>query len=197
MAHFPGFKKFITIMIANNSDREHFTVRYAQTTFDIIISLDTHPYQLLIGAKGYNNWASVMDISDDFEISMPDSDFYRLRSFLNLQSNGDKKFGSYIFLKYISDHVPSKCSKNPVQPYIMQKWYPEETDKIDPQRRTVFYRWVDQTKNDRQAHNFKKTEFYFGKKVADYCRAHNITSQWLTPEQATRLHIQTVKYPWT
>ena len=33
MAHFPGFKKFITIMIANNSDREHFTVRYAQTTF--------------------------------------------------------------------------------------------------------------------------------------------------------------------
>ena len=91
----------------------------------------------------------------------------------------------------------SKCSKNPVQPYIMQKWYPEETDKIDPQRRTVFYRWVDQTKNDRQAHNFKKTEFYFGKKVADYCRTHNITSQWLTPEQATRLHIQTVKYPWT
>ena len=27
---------------------------------------------------------------------------------------------------------------------------------------------------------------YFGRKVGDYCPRHNITSQWITPEQANR-----------
>lgn len=48
----------------------------------------------------------------------------------------------------------------------------------------------------REAHIFDKTEKYFGKKVAYYCRTHNITSQWITPEQSKIKGIKTVKFPW-
>ena len=78
----------------------------------------------------------------------------------------------------------------------MQRWYPNRINAVDPERRTIFYRWVDQNKSGRLAHNFEKTETYFGKNVADYCRRHNITSQWLTPEQAQGMNIQSVRYPW-
>lgn len=195
MAHFPAFRPLINDMLDKNSDREHFTIRYATITFDVIISLDVYPSEILIGGQGIN-WACIMEISDDLEIIMPDHDFYLLRDALNLQANGIERFGSYIFLKFISEHAPKHCSEIPVQPIIMQRWYPNRMKTVDPEERTIFYRWVDQNKSGKQAHNFEKTEAYFGKNVADYCRSHNITSQWLTPEQAEGMHIQTVKYPW-
>ena len=97
MAHFPAFRSLINDMIDKNSDREHFTVVYARVTFDVIISLDIHPYEILIGGQGIN-WACIMKISDDLEIVMPDEDFYTLRNSLELHTNGIEKFGSYIFL---------------------------------------------------------------------------------------------------
>lgn len=137
-----------------------------------------------------------MTISDDLEISMPDRDFYALRDSLELQKNGIEKFGSYLFLKFISEHAPDACSGKPVQPSVMQRWYSRKVNAIDPELRTIFYRWVDQDASGRTAHYFEKNEVYFGKNVADYCRRHNITSQWLTQEQAEGMHIQAVKYPW-
>ena len=195
MAHFPAFRPLINDMIDKNSDREHFAVVYARVTFDVIISLDIHPYEILIGGQGIN-WACIMEISDDLEIVMPDKDFYALRNSLELHSNGIEKFGSYIFLKFISEHAPKFCSGRPVQPKVMQRWYPNKIKAIDPKRRTIFFRWVDQNVRGNKAHNFEKTETYFGKNVADYCRKHNITSQWLTPEHAQGMHIQAVRYPW-
>lgn len=182
-------------MFEKNWDREHFSVDYARVTFDVIISLDVSPSEILIGGQGIN-WACIMEISDDLEIFMPDKDFYALRNTLDLHANGIEKFGSYIFLKFISEHAPKKCSGKPVQPAVMQRWYQSRVNHIDPENRTIFYRWVDQNKSGKQAHNFEKTEAYFGKNVADYCRRHNITSQWLTPEQAQGMNIQTVKFPW-
>ena len=51
MAHFPAFRPLINDMIDKNSDREHFAVVYARVTFDVIISLDIHPYEILIGGQ--------------------------------------------------------------------------------------------------------------------------------------------------
>lgn len=195
MAHFPAFRPLVNDMIDKNSDREHFCVRYATITFDVIISLDVVPAEILIGGQGIN-WACIMEISEDFEIIMPDADFFALRDKLDLKASGIEKFGSYIFLKFISEHSPKYCSGIPVQPHIMQRWYPNRVNANDPEEQTVFYRWIDQNKCGHQAHNFDKTEAYFGKNVADYCRKHNITSQWLTPQQAERMNIRTVKYPW-
>ena len=195
MAHFPAFRKLINDMLENGIDRDHFKVIYAKVTFDIIISIDAIPYEFLIGGQGIN-WACIMEMPSDFEMAMPDSDFYRLRDCLDLQSNGIEKFVSYIFLKHISKHAPHVCSGIPVQPQVMQRWYSNRDNIVDPENRNVFYRWVDQNKRNSKAHNFDKTEAYFGKNVADYCRQHNITSQWLTPEQALGMNIKTVEYPW-
>lgn len=195
MAHFPAFRSLINDMNCKNVDREHFKTLYARVTFDVIISLDVHPYEMLIGGRGIN-WACLMEISDDLENSMPDDSFFALRNKLDLKGNGIESFGSYIFLKFISEHLPKYCSGLPVQPSVMQRWYPNKTKMIDEGDRTVFYRWVDQSKKGNEAHNFDKTERYFGKKVADYCRVHNISSQCLTPEDAEKMHIQMVKYPW-
>ena len=195
MAHFPAFRSLIKDLIDKNSDREPFTVVYARVTFDVIISLDIHPYEILIGGQGIN-WACIMKISDDLEIVMPDEDFYTLRNSLELHTNGIEKFGSYIFLKFISEHAPKFCTGRPVQPNVMQRWYPNRIMAVDPEQRTVFFRWVDQNVRGNRAHNFEKTETYFGRTVADYCRRHNITSQWLTPAQAEGMHIQAVRYPW-
>ena len=195
MAHFPAFKALIDDMKSKDVDREHFHTQYAGVRFDVIISLDIHPHEILIGGQGIN-WACVMEISDDLEIAMPDVSFFDLRKKLDLRGNGIETFGSYIFLKYISEHAPKHCSDLPVQPSVMQRWYPDRTREIDDGDRTVFYRWVDQKKKGNEAHNFDKTERYFGKKVADYCRNNNISSQWLTPAQAEKMNIQMVKYPW-
>lgn len=195
MAHFPAFRPLIDDMNCKNVDREHFHTQYAGVRFDVIISLDVHPYEMLIGGQGIN-WACILKISDDLEIIMPDDSFFDLRRKLDLNGKGIDKFGSYIFLKYISEHAPKHCSGLPVQPSVMQHWYPNRTRMIDEEDRTVFYRWVDQNKKGNEAHNFDKTQRYFGKNVADYCRTNNISSQWLTPEQAEKMHIQIVRYPW-
>ena len=196
MAHFPAFRPLLDDMQRTGSDREHFTVVYAAVMFDVIISTDITPNEILIGGQGIN-WACIMGISETLEIFMQDKDFYALRDLLNLQGNGIEKFGSNIFLRYISEHAPNHCARNPVQPQIMQRYFNDRANKINPTGRTVFYRWRDQSKQGKNAHNFAKTEFYFGKRVSDYCRNHNISSQWLTPEQAVALHIQTVRYPWS
>ena len=196
MAHFPAFRPLLNDMQRTGSDREHFTAIYASVMFDVIISTDITPNEILIGGRGIN-WACTMEISETLEISMQDKDFYALRDLLDLKGNGIERFGSFIFLYFISEHAPTHCSPFPVQPQIMQRYYSNRATEIDPADRTVFYRWKDQSKEGKQAHNFSKTEFYFGKRVADYCRKHNISSQWLTPEQAVTLHIQTVRYPWS
>ena len=79
MAHFPKLRNYVQSMYDIGMDRDHLEVKYANLIFDIIISLDVTPKELLIGAQG-TNWASVMTISDDFELAMPNADFYRLLS---------------------------------------------------------------------------------------------------------------------
>ena len=83
-------------------------------------------------------YSTLLEISDDLEIIMPDRDFYALRNALELQKNGIDKFGSYIFLRYISEHAPRFCSGIPVQPAVMQRWYPNRVNDVDPEQRTVF-----------------------------------------------------------
>lgn len=195
MYHFPQLRLLIFDMKKKHNDREHYTAKAQDTIFDIIICLDRIPHEVLIGGQGIN-WACSMELSDEFEMSMDDDDFYELRKKLNIKKGGAIKFGSYIFMKTIFDQSPKQCSGKPVQPNVMKRWYRNRCKVNNPEEQTVFYRWVDQTKSGHKAHNFDKTELYFGRRVADYCRRNNISSQWITEEQAEKMHIGTVKYPW-
>ena len=104
MAHFPAFRSLINDMQVKEIDIEHFQVTYARVIFDVIISLDVQPHEILIGGRGIN-WACILEISDDLEIIMPDRDFYALLNVLELQENGIERFGSYIFLRYINQSM--------------------------------------------------------------------------------------------
>lgn len=198
MAHFPSIIPWIRDMERNSADRDHFYTIYATIRFDILICLDTKPYEILIGASGLN-WACTLIISEDFEMQMNDDDFYDLRNLLNpyLRHEGNQKFGSYLFLRFICQHAPTKYTKKMVSPSAVRTCSPKRANDINERDRTVFYRWMPQSDTGRNAKNFEKTEYYFGKRVADYCREHNISSQWITEEQAINMNIRTIlKTPW-
>lgn len=195
MCHFPKLKPIVRDMYKKHVDREHFMAKTKNTMFDVIICTDTVQNEVLLGGQGIN-WACVMQLSDEFELTMNDDDFYALRDKLDIKKGGQQKFGSYLFLKSIFDQAPTHCKGIPVQPDVMQRWYRNRGKVQNNGEKTVFYRWVDQDKSGHQAHNFDKTEAYFGRKVADYCRRNNISSQWITEQQAAGMNISIVKYPW-
>lgn len=80
------------------------------------------------------------------------------------------------FLLLLSAHAPkkTKCLIVPVSElqFFAHSKGVEESEKI------YFKGWNAHLSDNRQARNFDKTEFYFGKEIADYCRANNISSIW-------------------
>ena len=78
MAHFPAFRPLLDDMQRTGSDREHFTVVYAAVMFDVIISTDITPNEILIGGRGIN-WACIMHFSGIHEKALALSRFNRQR----------------------------------------------------------------------------------------------------------------------
>ena len=60
----------------------------------------------------------------------------------------------------------------------LKRLYRVDLSGFDDEDKIYFCGWNDHKADKRKAHNFDKTEFYLGKKVADYCRANNISSLW-------------------
>lgn len=119
MAHFPSIIPWINDMLDKDVDRDHFYTTFATIRFDVLVCLDTEPYEMLIGARGLN-WACTLTISQNFEMQMDDYDFYSLKDKISpyLKHNGNQKFGSYIFLKYLCEHSPNKYRKKIINPSI-------------------------------------------------------------------------------
>ena len=194
-AHFPKLKPLVKDMRMHHIDRDNYKVKYNNISFDIILSLDANPMTMLIGAiNAEKPWCSVIPITKEYEMSMPDNDFYELRRLLHLDKNRKEKFYSYLFLNFIEDHTPQKCSCRPVPLYITRKYI--NTSDIDDER-TVFCGWVDQSRCDRHARNFEKTRYYMGNSAAEFCIKNNISSKWITEEQARLKNIRAeLTYPW-
>ena len=83
MAHFPSIIPWINDMLDKDVDRDHFYTTFATIRFDVLVCLDTEPYEMLIGARGLN-WACTLTISQNFEMQMDDYDFYSLDTFNKL-----------------------------------------------------------------------------------------------------------------
>ena len=177
-------------MRRNGVEREHYLFSYSNVTFDIIFQIDTTPFKLLIGAHSHN-WACILDVKPGFEISMKDRNFFDLCNVLNIKP-GKGVFTSHLFLKQLIKHAPSKASISIVSPTVMHRFY-SITNSTDDALKTSFRGWNDHSKDGRIARNFIKTEFYFGKKVADYCRANNISSIWTYPSDKPS---KAPTYPW-
>ena len=138
MAHFPSIIPWINDMLDKDVDRDHFYTTFATIRFDVLVCLDTEPYEMLIGARGLN-WACTLTISQNFDMQMDDYDFYSLKDKISpyLKHNGNQKFGSYIFLKYLCEHSPNKYRKKIINPSIVRLCAPHKATNINEPDRTV------------------------------------------------------------
>lgn len=167
-------KTLVVDMRAKSVEKEHFSFVYARMTFDCIFAFCANEYELLIGIHS-ENFGLIIPVNERFVAALSAANYYALRDVLKLTAKGDG-FTSNIFLKLLSSKIPCCSSGVHIASEEMIKYvkcrHVDEADKI------YFKGWNDHTKDGRVARNFDKTEFYFGKTVADYCRVHNISSLW-------------------
>lgn len=62
----------------------------------------------------------------------------------------------------------------------------------DEQWKIYFKGWNNHVLDKKTARNFDKTEKLLGKRVADYCKEHNISSIWFDKTSEKKK----VTYPW-
>ena len=157
-------------------DIEQFNAKYANLNFDIIYDISNAPFELLIGALNAN-WACILKIEQGFRTKMSDDDFYALCNLLNLKPSKES-LTSFKFLVNIASQAPEKCNTAIVDPSHLIPFRKNKIQKTDDPNKIYFSGWNNHLKDKRKAHNFEKTELFFGKKVADFCRTHNISSMW-------------------
>ncbi len=166
-------------MKRENRTMEQFRFKLKQTCFDIIFVIDTVPFQLLVGIKTYNFFFTV-PVDYGFKVgAIDDGTFYALRSLLNFSKTGEK-FTSLRFLKEVDNHAPSNVARRPVQPHeLFAMMPPEKRRKVEEADKIYFVRWDYHLNDGRKARNFEKTLLMTGsQEIADFCRAHNISSVW-------------------
>lgn len=177
--HFKNLYPLYKDILRHHKSIEHFNIEYNHVQFDIILDIGTTPFQMMIGAV-HHNLAFILSIERGFETEIPDHIYYDLMRILNLnfKENG---FTSFSFLKFIDNHTPNKCTPQIVNPDYLLRFRSYYNRDANEQEKTRFIGWNDHTKDKRTAHNFDKTEQYFGKAVADFCRSRNISSIWTVP----------------
>lgn len=172
----------------NNVEKEHYQFTYNGFKFDVILSIVNSGYEILVAIHTHN-WGCVLKMSNNFIIEVPDDVYFSLCKVLHLNWNINH-FNSVAFLRLLSENSPRKSNCQGVDYKELRKYllyrHVDEKDKI------YFCGWNDHTKDKRKAHNFDKTEFYFGKSVANYCRENNISSLWSDIAK----NEQRLKMPW-
>ena len=172
--NFNTYRALVKDMNLHNIEKEHFSFQYAKLIFDVIFSITSTGYDMLIGIKS-KNFAFCLELDEDFNTTFESTIYYSLRAILKLNSF-EEPLTSFKFLLLLSKYAPkkSKCTivtASELQFFARSKGI-EESEKI------YFKGWNAHLSDKRQAKNFDKTEFYFGKEIADYCRANNISSIW-------------------
>lgn len=185
-----NLKYLVSDMRANKIDLSEFEVKYQRYKFRCILDIGASPYELLIGAID-TNWAAVIYLKKGYEAEMADKDFYKLCDLLELKPGGGV-FTSYMFLKYISNHAPHKCKRRIVDPMYLVRYRQYKIKDSDEPWKIYFKGWNNHVLDKKTARNFDKTEKLLGKRVADYCREHNISSMWSDKTSEKKK----VTYPW-
>lgn len=170
---FSKLKSLITDMKENHVDKDRFSFVY-KVRFDVIVAIVSDGYELLIGLHSINK-GLLIKVSPNYVAELKEDDYFNLRDWLNLSYKNDG-FTSNVFLSLLSSKIPEKYSGykysyEDMIPYLKCK-------PVDESEKKYFKGWNDHIKDHKEAHNFDKTEFYFGKKIADYCRQNNISSIW-------------------
>lgn len=161
-------------MRTNNVEMERFSFTFNKKVFDCILVVKPNSYEILVGVRN-ENWACILYMDMHLQVAMSDHDFFALCDLLNLKP-GAHHFTSFDFLLLLSKSAPKKPSGVKVMPGQLRAFSKvadvEEGDKI------YFVSWMTHIRDGRTARNIKKTEFFFGTKVAEFCKRNNISSVW-------------------
>lgn len=172
-------------MKSKNIDSEHFSFSYNHFRFDVIFSIHDNKYELLVGIHSVN-FAFILEIDSQYTTSLDEQTFFHLCKILNLKPSKES-FTSFIFLKLLSDKMPFVSSGNQASYKNIIPF--RHLKKIDESEKIYFRGWNDHKLDHKKARNFEKTEFYFGKNVANYCKKNNISSIWSsTPNDASKYY---------
>jgi len=168
------FKPLIEDMNKNKIDKEHYKFDYNGYCIDVILSIVNGGYEILVAIHTHN-WGCVLKMNDDFLVEMPNDAYYSLCDVLHLNWS-ENHFNSSLFLQLLSKNAPSCSSLKGVNYRELRRYVSYR--KVDEADKIYFCGWNDHILDKKTARNFDKTEFYFGKIVADYCRTNNISSLW-------------------
>lgn len=183
------FIPLIDDMKLNNIDKEHYFFDYNGFRFDVILSITYHGYEILVAVHTHN-WGCVLNMNKNYNIEIPNEVYFSLCKLLNLNWSKNH-FSSAAFLQLLSKNSPKKSKCTGVDYLTLRNYLPYR--QVDEAAKIYFCGWNDHKKDKRKAKNFDKTEFFFGKSVADYCRKNNISSLW---SDIPRNEIEIIK-PWT
>lgn len=161
-------------MKSNKIDKEHYCFHYKGFVFDVILSITYRGYEILIAVHTHN-WGCVLNMNEYYNINIPDEVYFSLCKLLNLNWNINH-FSSAVFLQLLSKNSPKKSQCLGVDYQVLRRFLPYR--HVDEEDKIYFCGWNDHVKDKRKAHNFDKTEFFFGRSIADYCRKNNISSLW-------------------
>ncbi len=182
------FIPLIEDMKLNNIDKEHYAFDFNGFRFDVILSITYHGYEILVAVHTHN-WGCVLNMNKYYNVEIPDEVYFSLCRLLKLNWSKNQ-FSSAVFLQLLSKNSPKFSKRTGVDYQTLRNYLPyrqvDEADKI------YFCGWNDHKKDKRKAQNFDKTEFFFGKSIADYCRKNNISSLW---SDIPRNEINTIN-PW-
>ena len=181
---FSNLKLLVKDMKNHNVSKDRFSFTY-KLKFDVIVAIVETGYELLIGLHTVN-FGFVVKVNEHFVAELKDPDYYSLCKYLQL-SNKKQGFNSNVFLNLLSSKIPQKYSG---YKYTYKDMIPfAKCKQIDESEKIYFKGWNDHAKDAR---NFEKTEFYFGKEIADYCRKNNISSLWTSVPSEEN----TYYFPW-
>ena len=141
--------------------------------FEVIFLIDRTPFELLVGAKGYQ-LAFILKVQKGFKTELPDHIYHEICKILNLKYSKDH-FSSAKFLSILDENAPTQCSRHQVQPHEVAFYKREE---IPESEKIYFCGWNDHQADGRIARNFEKTRELLGEAVADFCEKNNISSMW-------------------
>lgn len=177
-------------MTNNSIDKEHYSFTYNEFLFDVIISLTTAGIEILVGIHKVN-WAFMIFTDSSLEANISDKDFFDLLNILNLKAGKDA-FNSFKFLLLLSKAAPKISSRQKVSATQLRPFL--KCRKVDEADKIYFKGWHPHLTDGKKARNFDKTEFFFGKTVANYCRVHNISSIWtdIPSEETSYYHPQSI-----
>ena len=153
---------------------DKFRFTYNHVTFEVIISTESKPFELLFGVVKHN-FSFVLNLNNSYELDeLPDEVFYKLCDILK-QKPGKEGLTSYQFTKYVASKIPDKCSEKDVQPHEVAMYKRENVPEKD---KIYFCGWKFYSNSKKNARNFEKTNEWLGTETCNFCRKHNISSCW-------------------